>query len=180
LSRPLQSLELVGILPPKNAADQWSTVQRQSFYYAGASGYHVENGVVQIDRLITTYQRNPYGSPDQSWLDINTIAQLMYGLPFIMQYMTSTYPRAALVDSNPNNIQGFVTVDDIRTAFIHAYKSLENIGVFENSALFAELLVVERNAQDPNRVDTYLPLDHVNQLRVLAVNATSFLQYPSA
>lgn len=180
LSRPLQSLPLVGILPPKSVADRWSTVQRQSFYYAGASGYVVENGLVQIDRLITTYQRNAYGSPDQSWLDINTIAQLMYGIPFIMQYMTSTYPRAALVDSNPNNIQGFVTVEDIHSAFVHAYKNLEDIGVFENSALFAQLLVVERNAQDPNRVDTYLPLDHVNQLRVLAVNATSFLQFPSA
>lgn len=180
LSRPLQTVVLKGILPPKNVADQWSTVQRQSFYYAGASGYRVQDGEVQIDRLITTYQRNAWGSPDQSWLDINTIAQLMYGLPFIMQYMTSTYPRAALVDSNPNNIQGFVTVDDIRNAFIHAYKQLENIGVFENSELFKQLIVVERDQQDPNRVNTYLPLDHVNQLRVLAVNATSFLQYPTA
>jgi phage tail sheath gpL-like len=180
LSRPLQTLPLVGILPPKNVADRWSTVQRQSFYYAGASGYIVQSGAVEIDRLITTYQRNQWGSPDQSWLDINTIAQLMYGLPYIMQYMTSTYPRAALVDSNPNNIEGFATVDDIRNAFIHAYKGLEEIGVFENSALFAQLLVCERNLQDPNRIDTYLPLDHVNQLRVLAVNATSFLQFPTA
>ena len=180
LSRPLQTVELIGILPPKHVADQWSTVQRQSFYYAGASGYRVQDGTVQIDRLVTTYQRNAWGSVDQTWLDINTIAQLMYGLPYIMQYMTSMYPRAALVDSNPNNIQGFVTADDIRNAFIHAYKGLEAIGVFENSAIFAQLLICERNAQDPNRVDTYLPLDHVNQLRVLAVNATSFLEFPTA
>ncbi|MGZ6199186.1 MAG: hypothetical protein ACXWNL_16240 [Vulcanimicrobiaceae bacterium] len=180
LSRPLQTLPLVGILPPKSVNDQWSTVQLQSFYYAGAPGYRVQDGVVQIDRLITTYQRNVWGSPDQTWLDINTIAQLMYGLPYIMQYMTSMYPRAALVDSNPNNIQGFVTADDIRNAFIHAYKGLEAIGVFENSEIFAQMLICERNAQDPNRVDTYLPLDHVNQLRVLAVNATSFLEFPTA
>jgi phage tail sheath gpL-like len=180
LSLPLQTIELIGILPPKAVSDQWSTVQRQSFYFAGASGYRVQDGSVQIDRLITTYQRNVWGSPDQTWLDINTIAQLMYGLPFLMQYMTSTYPRSALVDSNPNNIQGFVTADDIRNAFIHAYKNLEAIGVFENSAVFATLLICERNAQDPNRVDTYLPLDHVNQLRVLAVNATSFLEFPTA
>lgn len=179
LSRPLQTVELVGILPPKQKSDRWSDLQRQSFYYAGASGYRVENGAVQIDRLITTYQKNQWGQPDQSWLDINTIAQLMYGLRDIMAYMTQTYPRAALVDKNPNNIQGFVTVEDIRNAFIHAYKGLEAIGVFENSDIFAQLLVVERNATDPNRVDTYLPLDHVNALRVLAVNATSFLEYPT-
>jgi phage tail sheath gpL-like len=179
LSRPLQTIELIGILPPKSVADQWSTVQRQSFYFAGASGYRVQDGVVQIDRLLTTYQRNAWGSPDQSWLDVNTIAQLMYGLRAIMAYMTQTWPRAALVDKNPNNIQGFATADDIKNSFIHIYKDLEAIGVFENSDLFAQLLIVERNATDPNRVDTYLPLDHVNQLRVLAVNSTSFLQYPT-
>ncbi len=177
LSRPLQTIELTGILPPKLVADQWSTVQRQSFYYAGASGYRVQSGEVQLDRVITTYQKNQWGQPDQSWLDINTIAQLVYGLRSLMAYMTQTYPRAALVDSNPNNIQGFATVDDIRLAFIHAYQGLEAIGVFENSSLFKQLLIVERHANDPNRVDTYLPLDHVNQLRVLAVNATSFLQF---
>ena len=180
LSRPLQTVELVGILPPKSVADQWSTVQRQSFYFAGASGYRVQSGRVQIDRLITTYQKNAWGSPDQSWLDINTIAQLMYGLRYIMAYMTSTYPRAALVDSNPNNIQGFVTADDIKNAFIHAYKLLVDDGVFENADLFAQLLICERNADDPDRVDTFLPLDHVNQLRVLAVNATSYLQFPTS
>lgn len=177
LSRPLQTIELIGILPPKLVADQWSTVQRQSMYYAGASGYRVQSGEVQIDRLITTYQKNQWGQPDQSWLDINTIAQLVYGLRSMMAYMTQTYPRAALVDANPNNIQGFATAEDIRLSFIHAYQGLEAIGVFENSALFKQLLIVERNATDPNRVDTYLPLDHVNQLRVLAVNATSYLQF---
>jgi phage tail sheath gpL-like len=178
LSRPLQTLPLIGILAPKLKGDRWSDVQRQSFYYAGASGYRVQDGEVQIDRLVTTYQRNQWGSPDQSWLDVNTIAQLMYGLRDLMAYMTQTYPRHALVDSNPHNLQGFTTAEDIKNSFIHAYKQLEAIGVFENSGLFAELLIVERNATDPNRVDTYLPLDHVNALRVLAVNATSFLQYP--
>jgi phage tail sheath gpL-like len=180
LSRPLQTIELEGILPPKSVADQWSTVQRQSFYFAGASGYVVQSGKVLLDRVTTTYQRNAYGQPDASWLDINTIAQLMYGLRSLAAYMTSTYPRVALVDSNPNNLQGFVTADDIRLAFIHGYKSLVGDGVFENADLFAQLLICERNKNNPDRIDTYLPLDHVNALRVLAVNATSFLQYPSA
>ena len=32
-------------------------------------------------------------------------------------------------------------------------------------------LIVERSEQDPNRVDCYLPIDVVNQLRIIAVNA---------
>jgi phage tail sheath gpL-like len=179
LSRPLQTIELVGLLPPKLKVDEWSTVERQSFYYGGASGYSTERNVVRIDRLITTYQNNSWGQPDASFLDINTIAQLVYGIRTMMAYITQIYPRAALVDENPNNIQGFVTPDAIRTAFIHSYKGLVDIGVFENAALFAELLVCERNETDTNRIDTYLPLDHVNQLRVLAVNATSYPQFPT-
>jgi phage tail sheath gpL-like len=181
LSRPLQTVQLVGLLPPLLQSDQWSVTQRQAFYYAGASGYVAgPGGDVQIDRLITTYQKDAYGLPDQAWLDVNTIAQLMYGLPYIAAYMTETYPRAALVNDNPNNIQGFVTVKDITNAFIHVYNGLEAIGVFQDADTFAQLLIVERNAQDPNRVDTYLPVEAVNQLRVLAVNATSYLQYPTA
>ena len=49
--------------------------------------------------------------------------------------------------------------------------------MFENYETFKSLIVVERDEVDANRVNTYLPLDHVNQLRVLAVNATSFLQF---
>lgn len=176
LSRPLQTIKLVGIHPPKLLSDHWTTVQRQSFYYAGASGYRVQDGEVQIDRLITMYQDNAWGQPDASFLDINTIAQLQYGLRELMAYLTQTYPRCALVDKNPNKLQGFVTADDVRNGFVHAYKTLVAEGVFENAELFAELLVVERNISDPNRLDAYLPLDHVNQLRILAVNATSYLQ----
>jgi phage tail sheath gpL-like len=180
LSRPMQTLPLIGILPPVLVGNQWSTVQRQSFYYGGASGFDVLLGQVRVDRLITTYRLNAWGQPDQTFLDINTIAQIVYGVRSLLAYMTQTYPRAALVDSNPNNIQGFVTANDIRAAFVHAYKGLVAIGVFENAEVFAALLICERNATDPNRVDTYLPLDAVNQLRVLAVNATTYLQFPTA
>jgi len=38
-------------------------------------------------------------------------------------------------------------------------------------------LIVERNADDPNRLDVLLPPDLVNQLRVFAVLAQFRLQY---
>lgn len=181
LSRPLQTIELVGIRPPKAVADRWTTVQKQSFYFAGASGYRVtQDGKVQIERLVSTYQRDAWGNPDQSWLDVNTLAQIMYGVRYIGAYITQTYPRSALVDDNPTQIQGFVTAADIRNAMIHAYVQLTELGVFENADKFEELLIVERNQSDPNRVDVFLPLDAVNQLRILAVNATSYLQFPNA
>jgi phage tail sheath gpL-like len=55
---------------------------------------------------------------------------------------------------------------------------LEAGGLVENSAAFAQALVVERS-DDPNRVNAYLPIDVVNQFRVFAANVTTFLQYPA-
>lgn len=66
----------------------------------------------------------------------------------------------------------------IKAECVHIYKELEAGGLVENSAAFAQALVVERSA-DPNRVNAYLPIDVVNQLRVFAANVTTFLQYPS-
>lgn len=181
LSRPLQTLPLPGFRGPKVKGDQWSIVQRQSFYYSGVSALKVErDGSLSIDRIISMYRLDAWGSPDQTWLDVNTQAQVMYGVRSLKQKVTSTYPRAALVDSNPNNLQGFATADDIRNVLVHGYRDLVDEGVFENAELFEAQLAVERNTSNPNRVDAYLPLDHVNQLRILAGNATSYLQYPAA
>lgn len=77
---------------------------------------------------------------------------------------------------NPTNNPGIVTPRIIKAECVHIYKELE--GLVENSAAFAQALVVERSA-DPNRINAYLPIDVVNQLRVFAANVTTFLQYPA-
>lgn len=181
LSRPVQTLAVQGLRGPKALADRWSVVQRQTFYFDGVSGWTVaRDGTIMLDRLVTMYQTNVYGQPDQAFLDINTMAQLMYGLRYLQQLITDTYPRSALADSNPFNLQGVVTVADIFNTLVHGYVGLVQLGVFENSAVFQQMLIVERNTQDPNRVDCFLPLDAVNQLRVFAANATSYLEFPAA
>lgn len=178
LSRPLQTLPLLGIRGPKTQADRFSITERQSLYYAGISGFTVNrDGSVAIDRVITTYQRNAYGSPDPSWLDVNTIAQLIYGIRYLKAKITGQWGRAALADSNPTGVQGLATPRDVRTTIVHGYRELVALGVYENEDAFNSLLIVERNQTDANRLDVYLPLDAVNQLRIIAVNATSFLQF---
>ncbi|MDY9036737.1 phage tail sheath C-terminal domain-containing protein, partial [Escherichia coli] len=47
----------------------------------------------------------------------------------------------------------------------------------ENYELFKQYLVVERDASDPNRLNTLFPPDYVNQLRVFAVVNQFRLQY---
>ncbi|MGE3918938.1 MAG: hypothetical protein AB7F78_24895, partial [Hyphomicrobiaceae bacterium] len=59
---------------------------------------------------------------------------------------------------------------------IHDYRRMAALAVVENPELFAESLIVERSAQDANRVDAYLPVDVANQLRIFAANTTIYLQ----
>lgn len=179
LSRPLQTLDLIGILPPKITANRPTPAERQVLYYDGISSYHVDGKTktVSIDRVITCYRLNEWGSPDPSWLDVETIAQTMFGIRYIRADLTGQWGRAALRDENPDGIQGVATPQDIKSTIIHSYKKLSQLNVYENPDLFAQLLIVERDQRDANRVNVFLPADHVNQLRIIAVNYTSYLQY---
>lgn len=175
ISRPMQTLVLQDVEAPKNASLQWSQSDRQTLYFDGISGFYVmRDGSVAIDRLISTYQTNAWGSADTTWLDVETLYQTAYALRYLEHVVTQTYPRSALVPDNPNALQGFVTPQDVKATIVHAYGQLVKAGVMKNQQLFADNIVVEQ-AADPNRVNAYLPLDVVNQLRIFAANATTFL-----
>lgn len=177
LSRPLQTLVLEDVLPPKNIADRFNLTERNSLYYQGISGYHTRHsGEVAIDRMLTTWQSNSWGDPDATYLDLNTIAQSMYGIRYLRQKFTNEHGRKALADENPTGNASIATPQDVKNTFIHGYRELVNLGVFEDVDLFARSLIVERDAADHNRLNAYLPLDHVNQLRIMAVNATNYMQ----
>lgn len=179
ISRPTQKLELVGIRPPKNRIDWWNIQQRQSLYQDGIAGFTVSiDGVVYLDRDVTTYQVNAYGQQDITWLDIETRLQMVYFVRYMKQRITQKYGRHALANDNPKGHPGIVTAKILKAECVHAYIELEDGGLVEDSDLFARSLVVERSS-DPNRVNAYLPANVVNQFRIFAANVTTFLQYPS-
>lgn len=179
LSRPLHTLVLQGIKGPLLRSDWLTKTDRQTLYYDGISGYHVRrDGSIAIDRVVTTYQSNAWGDTDWTYLDIETMAQSMYGIRYIRTDVTSKHARQALADDNPGRLPHITTPRDIRASIVHAYSKLvREEGVFENLAAFEASLVVERDATDPNRVNVSMNLDHVNQLRVLAAAAVNWMQY---
>jgi phage tail sheath gpL-like len=179
ISTPVQTLALVGILPPQQRVNWFNITQRNTLYQDGIAGFTVQrDGTVALDRVVTTYQTNSYNQPDITWLDIETRLQMVYFVRYMNQRITQLYGKCALADDNPTNNPAIVTAPILKAECIHAYTELENGGLVENSDLFAKSLVVERST-DPNRVDAYLPVDTVNQFRVFAVNATTFLEFPS-
>ncbi len=178
LSRPLQTLPLTGIIGPRLSSDRLQLSEKQTLYYTGISGYHVRrDGTVTIDRIVTTYRSNTWGDNDWTYLDVETMAQSMYGVRYIRTEITSKHARQALASDNPGRLPQIVTPLDIRNTIIHAYSKLvRNEGVFENIEGFTQTLVVERDETDPDRVNVGMKVDHVNQLRIVAAALVNYMQ----
>lgn len=85
--------------------------------------------------------------------------------------------REAAGDTRFGPGQAIVTPAVIKGELLATYRQLERAGIVENYELFKQYLVVERDASDPNRLNTLFPPDYVNQLRVFAVVNQFRLQY---
>lgn len=180
-ARPTQTGELTGIAPPPEGK-RFLMVERQSLLWSGiATSYCTVDGV-RIERAVTTYQRNAYGQPDDSYLDSETMHQSAYIIRFLKGRITSKYGRHKLANDGTRfgAGQAIVTPSIIRNELIAAYSSLERQGIVENMEAFQEHLIVERDAQNPNRVNVLFPPDYVNQLRVVALLNQFRQQYPDA
>ena len=178
-ARPTQTGELGGILPSPRG--QRRTIsERQSLLSAGIATTYTESGVVRVERAITTYQRNAWGQPDNSYFDSETLHTSAYVLRALKTRITSKYGRHKLASDGTKfgAGQAMVTPKVIRAELIAVYSELEEKGIVENGELFRKYLVVERDT-DSNRVNVLFPPDYVNQLRVFAVLNQFRLQYPA-
>jgi phage tail sheath gpL-like len=73
--------------------------------------------------------------------------------------------------------QAIVTPKIIKAELISEYRIDEFNGLVENGNAFKANLIVERDPNDPNRINVLYPPDLVNQLRIFAVLAQFRLQY---
>lgn len=175
---PLQTLPILGVSAP-SIEDRFDTLERNTLLYCGMSTFTVVSGTCQIDRMITTYQKNSQGEADNSYLDVETLFTSIYVIRFLKSRITSKYSRCSLVANGTRVAEGVkaVTPNDIRNELIAAYLELELQGLVENSAIFAKYLVVELDANDPNRANILFPPDYANQLRIIALLNQFRLQY---
>lgn len=181
VSRPLQTLVLQGVLPPRDRSLWWDIPDRQALYADGIAGCKVRSdGLVAIDRLVTTYQKTAAGVADGTFRDVETMFQLMFVARYFKTAVSDKHARQALADENPFNLAEIATPKSVRNTLIHAYNDLVALGVLEKPDLFAQFVNVERDPNDANRLNAYLPVDVVNQLRVFAANITAYLQYQTA
>lgn len=170
-ARPLQTLVLPGILPPAKS-ERWNLPENNLLLHDGIATHQVAPGdVVQIQMEITTYQQDSFGSPDESYLVINTPATLSYIRYATKSRIQQRFPRHKLADDGTNFAPGqaVVTPKIIRSQLLALFGELEAKGLVENFAQYADTLIVERNADNRNRLDVLSHPDLVNQFRLMAM-----------
>lgn len=117
------------------------------------------NHRVQIMRAITTYTKNPANVDDPAWLDLTTIRTMDYVRKAVEQRVALRFPRSKLSKRTPPKV---------RSEILDVLYRLENQEIIENVDAHKGKLLVVRNGQDPNRLDTQIPTDVVNGLHVVA------------
>lgn len=167
-ARPFQTLALSRTQPVAEN-DQFSDEERNLLLYAGiATTRRAAGGVVQLERVITTYRTSPSGATDTAYLDATTLLTLLYARYDWRNRIKRLYPRHKLASDGATLPAGqpIVTPQLGRGEALLWFRDMEKLGLFEGAAFeqFKRDVVCERNASDPNRLDWVLPPDLINQL----------------
>lgn len=158
-ARPLNTLALTGIAVPP-LANRLSRTEQENALYNGVTPSEVGPGdKVQIVRAVTTYTLDPQSVPDISLLDLTTIRTLDYVRKACRERISLRFPREKLSARTPDKVRG---------ELLDVLFKLEELEIVEMVEANKAAVLVERDLQDPNRLDARIPVDVVNGLHVFA------------
>lgn len=158
-ARPLNLLPIIGIAAPP-VASRLSRVEQENALYNGVTPLEVGPGErVQIVRAITTYTKDAQGIDDISLLDLTTIRTLDYVRKAVRERISLRFPREKLSER---------TAAKVRSEILDVLYKLEELEIVEMVDANKDGVIVERDLQDPNRLDAKIPVDVVNGLHVFA------------
>lgn len=178
-ARPLQSLHLEGIVPAP-AQGRFLLSELNNMSISGVATQRVvAANIPMIARESTTATLNLYGNTDDAYEVVTTLATLAKLLRNQRQAITSKFPRHKIANDGTRfgAGQAIVTPKTIKAELVAQYRVDEFNGLVEDAFAFKNNLIVERDPNDPNRVNVLYPPDLVNQLRVFAVLAQFRLQF---
>jgi len=165
------TLALEGILAPRES-DRFTADEVNVLLTDGVTATYVTpDGTVRLYPVITTYQTDAFGQPDQSMLDVTTMYDLMHIQRTFKARMQGKFGRHRVADNGTNFGPGkrIVTPDMVKAETIALFREWEADGIVEGFDSFAELLIVERNATNPKRIDVLLPPNVTNAMETGAV-----------
>ena len=178
-ARPLQTLSLNNI-KAASINNRFSFEELNSIASHGLAIQQIgADKQPMIAREQTTYQLNLYGQTDDAYELVTTLATLAKLLRSQRQVITSKFPRHKLANDGTKfgPGQAIVTPGIIKSELIAQYSMDMWNGLVEDLRNFKRHLMVERDPNNPNRVNVLYPPDLINQLRIFAVLAQFRLQY---
>lgn len=173
-ARPLQRLELPGLLPPTEDK-RWTDAERNLLLYDGIATYTVAtDGTIRIERQITTYQENESGVADDSYLDIN-IPETLERIRFEqISLFAQKYPRHKLAADEDREFydpsQPIMTPKVARTELLNLYR-LTLMGAYgwvRDYDGYAKSLSANIDPNDPSRLNVVDQPMLIGQYRVHA------------
>lgn len=170
---PMQTLALSTMLSPP-LQSRFIANERNTLLYDGISTFTVDDaGICHLEGVITTYQKNAFGQADNSYLQVNTLFNLASILTQLNGTITSQFSQVKLAADGTKFADGsaIVTPSIIKAALIAQYRELEYNGQVQDSDAFANGLIVQQNATNPNRVDVLWDGVLIDQLNTLALLA---------
>lgn len=176
-ARPFTTLPLVGILA-EPSANRRTLADRNTLLYDGIATHTVApDGTVLLERVITTYQVNGFNVPDGVYLDITTPLTLSYLRLNLRQRITSKFSRMKLANDGTRYGAGqnIVTPKIIKSEVIAWASQMNKAGLVDDLEDFANNLIVERNQNDPTRVDIQLSPKLVSPLYIVAASISFVL-----
>nr|WP_025826124.1 phage tail sheath subtilisin-like domain-containing protein [Acetobacter persici] len=167
---PVTGLALT-VLPPTDAG-RFSRDEQNSLLYDGLSTHTVDDsGTVLIQRLITTYQTNASGLPDDSYLGIETLMTAAICLPDMRTYLAAQVGGYILLDDAAKIPAGSkaTTAKLIGKLCVARYRYQATQLWVQNEDAFAASIVCQNAGNGV--VKLLMPYDFANQLWVIAGNA---------
>ncbi|PYD63975.1 phage tail sheath subtilisin-like domain-containing protein [Gluconacetobacter entanii] len=158
------------VMPPTDAG-RFTLDQRNSLLHDGMSTFTVDDsGTVNIERLVTTYQENAEGVPDDSYLDIETLMTAMICLQDMRIYLASQFGGCILVADGTKipAVAKATTAQLIGKACSARYNWQCSQFWAQNAATFAANIQAQN--QGGGVVALLMPYDFANQLWVIAGN----------
>jgi phage tail sheath gpL-like len=182
LNDPARPLQTLGLATIKSAPlhQRFNMPELNTLAGTGIATQEVGgNGEPMILRETTTYQLNLYGQGDDAYELVTTLATLAKLLRNQRHAITTKFPRHKLANDGTRfgPGQAIVTPGIIKSELVAQYRMDMYNGLVEDVRNFKTHLLVERDPNNPNRVNVLYPPDLINQLRVFAVLAQFRLQY---
>jgi phage tail sheath gpL-like len=170
-ARPLNTLVYTGCVAPQ-PSQRFTDDERELLLHEGGSTMKIDDGgQCIVERIITTYVTNTASLEDPTWLDVTTPRTLAYLRWSWNARLTTKFPRhkAGNDGARPRPGQPIVTPSTLRAELIGWGDQMFDLGLIEQTGEeLAALCLVERNAQDSNRFDVFMPPDLVNGAHIFA------------